>query len=160
MRSSPFGCFVVWCGMIYSDRCLALTKASEGCVLKAYPDPASGGDPWTCGWGATGADIRRGTVWTQAQADERLEADLMHASGEVDKLIGTHPTTQGQYDALTDFVFNVGAGALRTSTLLRKHLAGDYAGAKAEFGKWIWASGKKMTGLIKRRAAEAELYGS
>lgn len=145
--------------MIYSDRCLALTKASEGCVMKAYPDPGSGGAPFTIGYGHT-LGVKRGMIWTQDQADEALEADLMHASGEVDKLIGTHPTTQGQYDALTDFVFNVGAGALRSSTLLKKHLAGDYAGAKAEFGKWVYASGRKLPGLVKRRAAEAELYGS
>jgi GH24 family phage-related lysozyme (muramidase) len=104
--------------------------------------------------------VKRGTVWTQDQADAALEADLGKAARAVSSLIGDAPTTQGQFDALTDFVFNVGAGALRSSTLLKKHLAGDYAGAESEFGRWVYASGRKLPGLVKRRAAEAVLYRS
>lgn len=144
--------------MMPSTACLALTKASEGCVLRAYPDPGSGGDPFTVGWGATGPDVKRGTVWTQKQADDRLVADLTRAGASVTALVDGHPTTQGQFDAMTDFVFNVGAGALRSSKLLAKHLAGDFDGAAAEFGRWTYASGKQLPGLIKRRAAEAALY--
>jgi lysozyme len=66
--------------------------------------------------------------------------------------------SQGQLDALTSFVFNLGSGKLKASTLLRKHRAGNYTGAAAEFGRWIYGGGKPLPGLIKRRAAEAHMY--
>ena len=59
------------------DFCEPLTQASEGCVLKAYPDPASGGVPYTCGWGSTGPDVTATTVWSQQEADNRLRVDLV-----------------------------------------------------------------------------------
>lgn len=133
--------------------------AWESCELVAYPDPGSGdGNPWTIGWGATGPGIRKGTVWTQQQADDRFAADLEKYGAQVAKLIGDAPTTAHQMAALVSMHYNT--GHLGGSTLLRKHLAGDYAGAKAEFGKWIYNNGKPMRGLINRRAAEAALYGA
>jgi len=68
--------------------------------------------------------------------------------------------TQGQFDALVSFAFNLGIGALAKSTLLKKHLVGDYAGAAREFAKWKFGGGKVLAGLVKRRAAEARLYRS
>ena len=150
----------------------ALIKAFEGCRLKAYPDPGTGGKPWTIGWGSTidehGKPIQPGTVWTQERADGRLRLELEHFATGVNMLLGDAPTTQGQFDALVSFAYNVGldidddtkAEGLGDSTLLRKHLAGDYAGAKAEFGKWVNAAGKKLAGLVRRRKAEADLYAS
>ena len=133
-------------------------KAFEGCRLTAYPDPGTGGDPWTIGWGSTGPDIKRGTVWTQEQADQRLAEHVAEFATGVTAALSGKPTTQPQFDALVSFAYNVGLGNLRTSTLLRKHRAGDYEGAAAEFGKWTRAAGKVLPGLVRRREAEAALY--
>ncbi len=142
---------------------LALIKRFEGCARKrgdgqfeAYPDPGSGGDPWTIGWGATGADICPGTIWTQAQCDARLEADLARFSAEVARALDDSPTSQCQFDALVSFHYNT--GAIGRATLTRLHKAGDFAAAAAEFGKWIHAGGRPLPGLRRRREAEAALY--
>jgi GH24 family phage-related lysozyme (muramidase) len=136
-----------------------VVKAFEGCELKAYPDPASGGDPWTIGWGATGPGIHNGVVWTQDQADARLMDDLQRFGDGVAALVKSAPTTAGQFAAMVSLAYNVGLGNLKTSTLLRMHMAGDYAGAHAQFQRWNKAAGKVMRGLTRRRAQEAELYG-
>jgi GH24 family phage-related lysozyme (muramidase) len=143
--------------MIHSPACTALVMRSEGCRLTAYRDPVG---IWTCGWGSTGSDVRAGTRWTQAQADKRLEADLTRADASVNALVDGVPTTQGQHDALVDFVYNLGSANLASSTLLRRHRARDYAAAAAQFGQWIYAGNPKvvLAGLVKRRAAEAALY--
>lgn len=130
-------------------------KASEGLRLKAYPDPASGGDPWTIGYGST-IGVKPGMVITEAQADDRLRADVARFEAAVNRL--APKTTQGQFDALVSFSFNVGEGNLAKSTLLKKHNAGDYTGAADEFAKWTLAAGKRMPGLVTRRAGEARLY--
>lgn len=144
--------------MIPSPACAALVKRFEGCRLHAYPDPGTGGKPYTVGWGATGQGIGPNTVWTQEQADERLEADLQAFSSGVSGLIGKAKTSQHEFDALVSFAYNVGLGNLKTSTLLRLHMAGDKDGAANQFQKWTRASGKIMAGLITRRSNEAELY--
>jgi lysozyme len=144
--------------MNHSHKCSDLVKKFEGCVLKAYPDPGSGGDPWTCGVGATGPGIKRGVVWTQAEADARLDADLARFDAGVSKLIGKAPTTQNQFDALVSLAFNIGLGNLQTSTLLRLHQEGKYEVAATQFVRWNKAAGRIMNGLTRRRMAEAELY--
>ncbi len=146
--------------MNYSDACVDLVKKSEGLLMRAYPDPASGGAPWTIGYGHTGHDVYKGLVWTMAMAEKALTADLDTAAAVVNSCIGQVKTTQGQFDAMTDFVFNLGGGQLRTSTLLQRHLAGKYEEASEEFPKWIYASGKKMPGLVTRRNLEKEMYNS
>jgi lysozyme len=141
-----------------SRACIDLIKRFEGCRLSAYPDPGTGGDPWTIGYGHTGPEVHRGLVWTQAQADAGLALDVARFADKVEGLVGTAATTQGEFDALVCFAFNVGAGNLASSTLLRKHKAGDKAGAAVEFGKWTHAAGKVLPGLVTRRKAEAALY--
>jgi GH24 family phage-related lysozyme (muramidase) len=145
--------------------CIKLVQQFEGCAKKdsdgrfcAYPDPATGGDPWTIGWGSTGPDIKKGVVWTQQQCDDRFEEHLNQFGASVAKLIGNAPTTQHQFDAMVSFAYNLGAGNLGSSTLLKKHKAGDFKGAAAEFARWNKAAGKVLPGLTKRRAAEAKLY--
>jgi len=146
-----------------NDAGLDLIKSFEGCAKKrpdgkfqAYPDPGSGGDPWTIGWGATGADVTPGTVWTQAQCDERLAADAGRFAAAVARALGDVPTTDNQFAAMVSFHYNT--GKLLASTLFRKHKAGDYAAARLEFDRWVFAAGKRMNGLVRRRKAEAELY--
>jgi GH24 family phage-related lysozyme (muramidase) len=152
-------------------RGLALIKEFEGCarkrgdgLIEAYPDPGTGGEPWTIGWGATGADrfhggrIRAGTLWTQAQCDARLDEDLARFAAEVARAVRGAPTTQGQFDALVSFHYNT--GAIARATLTKKHIARDYTGAAAEFARWNKAGGRVLRGLTRRRAAEAALYQS
>jgi GH24 family phage-related lysozyme (muramidase) len=131
-------------------------------MVEAYPDPASGGEPWTIGWGATGRDnfsggrIGPSTCWTPAQCDARLASDLKRYAADVAAAIGSAATTQNQFDALVSFHYNT--GAIARATLTKKHIAGDHAGAAAEFARWNRASGRVLKGLVRRRAAEAELY--
>jgi GH24 family phage-related lysozyme (muramidase) len=112
------------------------------------------------GWGTTryanGQAVKPGDMVTQAEADALLRNDLAGTERQVTRAIGDAPTTQKQFDALVSFHYNT--GALLSSTLLRKHKAGDYAGAAAEFLRWTHAGGKVLPGLVKRRAAEAALY--
>ena len=142
---------------------IALIQKWEGCAkrrtdgcFEAYPDPGTGGDPWTIGWGTTGRDIVPGLVWTQTECDARFERELQRFVREVAAAIGEAPTTQGQFDALISFHYNT--GAIRKATLTRLHKAGDHAGAAVEFGKWVNAGGKRLAGLVRRRAEEAKLY--
>lgn len=133
-----------------------LVKASEGLKLAAYPDPGSGGAPWTIGYGSTHG-VTKGMTINLAEAQARLVLDI-EAAGNVVESARTVPVNQNQFDALCDFVFNLGTGNFKASTLLKKLNAGDYAGAAVEFPKWTKASGKVMPGLVKRRAAERELF--
>lgn len=136
---------------------LALIKEFEGCKLQAYPDPGTGGDPWTIGWGHTGSDVYPGLVITQAKADELFEKDMQKFIDGVAKLVKV-PMTNGQYGALVSFAYNCGLGALQNSTLLKKFNIGDVQGAADQFPLWNKAAGKVMAGLTRRRKAERELF--
>lgn len=133
---------------------LALVKRAEGCKLKAYICPAG---KLTIGYGSTGAHVKPGMVITQAQADELLRSDLRRFEDWVAEHCA--PATDNQFSALVSFAFNLGNRALEESTLRKLHLQRKYDMAQAQFHKWVFAGGKKLPGLIKRRAAEAELYG-
>lgn len=134
--------------------------------VQAYPDPGTGGEPWTIGWGSTGADpfnggrIRKGTVWTRAQCDQRFAQHLAQFESGVVQALNRAAVTQPQFDALCSLAYNIGLAAFGKSTLLKLHRAGDYAGAAAQFARWNRAGGKVMAGLSRRRAAEAQLYRS
>lgn len=145
---------------------LDLIKSFEGCekkradgYLEAYPDPGhASGDPWTIGWGSTGPDIHRGTVWTQEMCDARLASDVAKFAASVERLLDDAPATDNQFAAMVSFHYNT--GKLGASTLFRLHKAKQYALAQAEFAKWCNSGGKRMAGLVRRRAAEAALYGA
>lgn len=126
--------------------------------VQAYPDPATGGAPWTIGWGSTGPDITKGTIWTRAQAQERFEAHLAQFAAGVSKALAGAATTPDQFDAMTSLAYNVGLGNFSGSTLLKKHKTGDYASAALQFSQWNRAAGRVMQGLTNRRAEEAALY--
>lgn len=140
-----------------SSAAYELIKEYEGLRLHAYQDSDG---VWTIGWGHTG-DVQAGDVITAHQAEVLLAADVAVAEAAVRRLV-TAPLTQGQFDALVSFVFNLGAGRLKGSTLLTKLNARDYAGAAAEFGRWTkgTVAGRKVTlpGLVKRRAAERAMF--
>lgn len=151
-----------------SPNCSAVIRYYESCKLHAYPDPATGGLPWTIGWGATGPGIGPMTVWTQDEADVRLARDIVLREAVANNSI-TAPVTQGQFDAFVSILFNVGQGGAgrdgvirlsngQPSTLLRKINSGDAAGAALEFPKWCKANGMTMLGLRRRRATEQALF--
>lgn len=140
--------------------CIELIKKFESCRLEAYPDPGSGDEPWTVGWGSTGPGINKDSKWTQEECDQRFAADLIIYGNKVAALLGNAVTSAPQFDALTSFAYNVGLQALADSTLLRKHKTGNFEGAAEEFGRWVYGSGKMLPGLVNRRAEEAKLYRS
>lgn len=142
-----------------TDFALKLIKEFEGCKLKAYPDPGTGGDPWTIGWGSTGPGIGPGVVWTQQQADDRLASDVAKFAAGVRSAV-TWPATPSQLGAMISLAYNIGIAAFKKSTLLRRFNAGDVHGAQAEFAKWNRAGGRVMRGLSRRRAAEAKVFAS
>lgn len=154
-----------------SPACIALIHSFETLELRSYRDPGSrDGLPITNGWGTTreedGGRISLGTVWTREKADRLFARDLRMFEDGVNTLLAGAPTTQYQFDALVSFAYNVGldmnkngkAEGLGESTLLRKHLRGDYAGAALEFPKWNKNDGVVLKGLVRRRAAEQAMY--
>ena len=139
--------------MHISEAGLALIRQFEGLRLLAYKCAA--GVP-SIGYGHT-RTAKMGQSITQERAEELLREDVARFEAAVSRLV-TVPLSQGQFDALVSFAFNLGAKALEKSTLLRLLNAGDYYGAAAQFDRWVYASGKKLSGLVKRRAAERALF--
>ncbi|WP_336816860.1 lysozyme [Burkholderia gladioli] len=184
--------------------CRPLSQYFESCYLTAYPDPASplgkalqargiwyrvlggmpipadaalralSGAPWTCGWGSTGPDVREGTVWTQATADARHDANLTAAAALVDRAV-TVVLAPHEKAAMVSIVNNVGPGRARSagdpgrdgivvlasgapSTLLRMLNAGARQAAADQFLAWNRAGGVVSAGLQRRRAAERDLF--
>ena len=136
---------------------LNLIKRFEGFSATIYTCPA--GYP-TIGYGHVIKDhemeqFKNGI--TEAQAKDLLRHDVEEAERAVLRLINI-PLTDGQFDALVSFTYNLGAGALQRSTLRWKVNREEHAAAPAEFMKWVWAGGRKLEGLIKRREAEAVIY--
>lgn len=142
--------------MTPSSICADFIKSFEQCRLKAYMPTAD--DVPTIGWGSTGPDIHLGMTWTQMQADARFGSDLVRFGKAVDASLGGSPATQPQYDAMTSLAYNIGMANFAKSTVLRKHRAGDHAGAAAAFAMWNKQKGKVLNGLTRRRAAEARMY--
>ncbi|MEL6237024.1 MAG: lysozyme [Pseudomonadota bacterium] len=134
---------------------LALIKESEGLRLSTYLDAVGKS---TIGYGHL---IRPGEMFngpiSLQQAESLLRNDLHDTEQGIASAVRV-PLTQNQFDALASFVFNLGAGRLRSSTLLRKLNAGDYAGAANQFLLWDKAGGKPLKGLTKRRQAERKLF--
>lgn len=139
--------------MKISSNCVNLVKQFEGFEAKAYKCPAG---VWTIGYGHT-LNVRPNDVITEAQASALLEEELQDYAAKVAKIVPS--ANQNQFDAMVSFAYNLGVNALGTSTLLKKHLAGDFKGAQAEFLRWDKAAGKVLAGLTKRRQHESALYG-
>ncbi|QMV18850.1 glycoside hydrolase family protein [Granulicella sp. 5B5] len=138
----------------YSDAGFQMTRSFEGLRLNAYQDCAG---IWTIGYGHTGQDVIPGKTITEAEAEALLHADLAAAVACVNRAVNV-PITQGHFDALVDFCFNAGRGNLLSSTLLRLVNLGDYAQAAGQFALWVHAGGEVVSGLVRRRKAEAERF--
>jgi lysozyme len=149
-----------------------IANACEGCELEAYPDPGTGGEPWTIGRGSTrlnGLPVKPGDVISRAQADAMLQADL---TGSCDLVMAYAPMLLNgdQLGALTSFMNNVGPGKpgvkdgfvwLKSgthSTMYKMLLAGNFAGMALQFPYWVYGSGKPLPGLVKRRKLEAQVF--
>jgi len=140
----------------YSDSGFALTKRFEGLRLIAYQDQVG---VWTIGYGHTGREVHGGLVITEAQADVLLHSDVAGAVACVNRAV-TAEISQCQFDALVDFVFNLGCGRLLGSTLLRHVNEGEFNLAAPQFLLWDHAGGVVVQGLLLRRQAETVLFQS
>jgi len=132
----------------------SLIKIFEGKRLVAYLCPAG---VWTCGYGSTGKDVTKTTVWTDEQATSRMEKDAsLYLTASKNLCPKIENETHG---AIADFAYNLGATRLAGSTLRRKINKGDVEGARKELLKWVRGGGKILPGLVKRRTVEASLIG-
>lgn len=143
-----------------SQKGIDLIKQSEGYQSRKYMDAS--GYP-TIGYGTkidTEAEkwLMTASI-SEEQADELLRNDLIQFEKGLSAMVKV-PINQNQFDALIDFVYNLGLGNLKKSTLLAKLNSGDYSGAQAEFIRWNKAKGQVLAGLTRRRQAEADLFGS
>lgn len=145
--------------MKLSQRGIDLIKQFEGYSSKAYPDPATGGEPFTVGYGHTGKDVKPGMVITAEQAEKMLRDDVAKFESGVSALLKV-TTTQAQFDAMVSLAYNIGLGNFSKSTLLRKHNEKCYSCAAGQFPVWNRAAGKVMNGLTRRRNAERDMYMS
>ena len=136
-----------------SQRGLSLIKSFEGLRLRAYQDSVG---VWTIGYGAT-RSVQAGMKVSKEQAERMLLNDVQRFEPEVERLI-TSPLSQNQWDALISFTYNLGAANLESSTLRRLLNAGNYAAAAEQFPRWNKAGGKVLAGLVRRRAAERDLF--
>ncbi|HEJ5874602.1 lysozyme [Pseudomonas aeruginosa] len=136
-----------------SQRGIDLIKSFEGLRLSAYQDSVG---VWTIGYGTTRGVTSYMTI-TVEQAERMLANDIQRFEPELDKLVKV-PLNQNQWDALMSFVYNLGSANLASSTLLKLLNKGDYRGAADQFPRWVNAGGKRLEGLVKRRAAERALF--
>lgn len=138
-----------------SDEIKEKIKTFEGLCLTATR--CSAGVP-TIGYGHTGSEVRVGQKITKDQADAIFDKDIEKFAVGVSQLC-PRGLTQCRFDALVSFAFNCGLGALKTSTLLKKVRANPSdPSIRTEFMRWVNAAGKKLPGLVKRRAIEADHY--
>ena len=141
----------------FSNNAVELIKDFESLELKAYPDPGTGGDPWTIGYGHTGG-VRPGDVCTEAEASAWLVLDMKSANEAVNRLINVD-LLQSVHDALVSFTYNVGGGALGSSTLVRRLNAGEdqIPVLAQELPRWNKGANGVLPGLVRRRDEEVAL---
>lgn len=139
-----------------SDKGIAMIIRFEGMKLEAYPDPGTGGAPWTIGVGHTGG-VKEGDTCTEDQAIDWLREDCQDAESCLDDHCDVE-LTQNQRDALISFIFNLGCGNFKSSTLLKLLNAGNYDAAAQQFMRWTHAAGRELAGLKTRRELEAKFF--
>lgn len=136
-----------------NEKGMALLKSFEKCKLQSYKDQ---GGIYTVGWGHTGPEVTEGMIYTQQQADAQLQKDLEHFYF-LDHYL-SEAVNENQYSALVCLAYNIGLGAIRISTLLKKINNGD--APDKEWMKWNLVHGVVSAGLTNRRKAELELYNT
>jgi lysozyme len=141
--------------MNISKEGLALIKKFEGCELKAYRCPAN---VLTIGYGVT-KGVTEDMEITQQEADEMLAGELIEYTEYINNMVKV-ALNQGQFDALTAWIYNLGPTNFKDSTLLRVLNEGRYNEVPQEIKRWNKANGQVLNGLIKRREAEALLFQS
>lgn len=150
---------------VINDAALDLICDFEGFVNHWYPDPAHGWKVPTCCYGHTDAagepkfGATRTKTFTKAEGRLILERDLAAVAAKVRQSVKVD-LNANQFGACVSLAYNIGNGAFGESTLLKKLNKGDVDGAANEFGRWVNAGGKKLNGLVRRRAAEAALFRS
>lgn len=145
--------------MNWSDIAIPFIKGFEKCELVAYHGAADRPGLYSCGWGSTGPDVNKNTVWTQGQADARLTQKVDECAAHVDEWVKVELTSY-QKASLVSFCYNVGLYALENSTLLRLLNNGKYDDAARQFQFWNHANGLIVDGLTRRRHAEMELFNT
>lgn len=141
--------------MLISRNGIELIKHFEGCKLTAYRCPSG---KLTIGYGHTGDDVTEGLTISQEDANDLLFDDVLCFENGVNNLVKGLDLSQGMFDALVCFAYNVGLDNLKKSTLLKLLKDGKLLEASEEFVKWNKSNGKVLDGLTKRRAAEADLF--
>jgi GH24 family phage-related lysozyme (muramidase) len=132
---------------------LRLIKSFEGLRLKAYKDAVG---IWTIGYGTT-SNVYPGMAIPQQRAEELLQEDLKRFESAINQLVKV-PLNADQFSALVALTYNIGENAFASSTLLQKLNSGDTEGAADEFLKWVYAGGRVLGGLVRRRNAERALF--
>jgi len=135
------------------EKAKRLIKEFEGLRLTAYLCPAG---VWTIGYGHT-KGVKKGMKIDQTEADRLLDIDLIDVARAIRKFVKVD-LNDNQVQSLVSFIFNVGSGAFSKSTLLKKINLKEFAFASLEFDKWVYAKGKKLSGLVRRRKAERDLF--
>ena len=140
---------------------LDIVKKYEGCRLKAYPDPATGGKPWTIGWGSTrnssGGEFKRGDTITQQMADGLLIRDFNACKDELRKDKELAKLSEGALDALCSLCYNIGVAAFKRSKCYKAIIAKDWETVCRQWD-WFKANGKFMKGLARRRITELGVF--
>lgn len=139
--------------MKVGEQGLKLIKRFEGLRLETYKCPA---DVWTIGYGHT-KTAKPGQRITESKAEELLKEDLEWVEEAIEKNVKVD-LTQGQFDALASWVYNLGETNLRNSTLLKVLNAGKYSEVPQQMVRWNKSGGKILKGLTRRRRAEADLW--
>jgi lysozyme len=131
-------------------------KRYEGCKLTSYKDSVG---VLTIGYGHTGSDVKAGRTITQAEANNLFDKDIAAFEGQLNSLLVGTQVSQNQFDALLSFSFNLGIGKLKTSTLFKKVKSNPSDESIGnEFRRWVYAGGKVLSGLVRRRDEEAKWY--
>ena len=138
------------------DAGIELLKHFEGWRDQAYPDPATGGDPWTVGYGFTHG-VKPGDYMTPEEGEARLKHEVQDFERQVTDML-THGASDQQLAAMVCLAYNIGPAHFRDSTVLRRHNTGEFYAAANAFALWNKAAGRVMAGLTRRREAERALY--
>lgn len=137
------------------DLWFPIIRQFEGCKLEAYPDDNG---VWTIGWGHTGPDVVPYLTWTQQEADTQLRADMDSHYTQLCNLLPSAPSwPAARQAALADFVYNLGIGTLKHSTLYSALVVGAWQAVKTQLALWVHAGGKVEPGLVRRRNLEIVL---